>query len=209
MTNKYNKGKPVRNGTRYVFDEDRERVFPRDVDRLFLEYTNLRMQLYNTYKRYFQNEETQDELMSYINEQFVKLTKEYDIHGPVDFPGYIKKKLTMRVQRVFVKNQFRDRSRETLTKEEGIIETILEGESEVDGTSVEDYDFLKFVFTGFRLDDVEKYIVDQWLSDEPVTNHQIVKDVVDKFGLKRSEANRYMRELKECLKRRVEEYNEE
>src|SRR5690606_39735877 len=64
-----------------------------------------------SYAGSFADDATRRELRSYIDEQFVKLVKEYDINNPVDFPGYIDKKLKLRVKQTFIKNQFRSEER--------------------------------------------------------------------------------------------------
>ena len=106
----------IRNGNRYVREQEGTGVFVRDVDRLYVQYTNLRHKVYNSYKDNFSDEATQQELKSYIDEQFVKLTKEYEINGDIDFPGYIKRMLNQRVRGTILKNKFRDNNRERLGK---------------------------------------------------------------------------------------------
>lgn len=205
MTKSTYKGPNIAVSNRYVDDHTSKVTFRRDVDRLFLEYTNLRMYLYNTYRSNFTNYETQQELLSYINEQFVKLTKEYDIHGPVDFPGYIKTKLTLRVRQVFVNNHFRDKARESVPRDENFIENILEADTAVEGTSIDDYDFLNYVFRNVKLNDLETFIIDKWLGP-PITNVQLIREAVEKFGYSKGEVTKEICELKEFIRGRVKAY---
>jgi len=65
------------NGNRFLTNTDAHTgVFLRDVDKLFVQYKNLRMSVYNQYKGYLPDAATRAELWSYISEQFVRLVKE-------------------------------------------------------------------------------------------------------------------------------------
>ncbi len=136
----------IRNGNRFVTEVKGTGVFPRDVDRLFLQYANLRNKVYNVNKDLFFDEATRKELRSYIDEQFVKLTKEYHINGEVDFAGYIKKSLNLRVRHSFVKSRFRDNSRERLGSEDDEIELLLSA-SEANPTEIEDAELIDSLLT--------------------------------------------------------------
>lgn len=152
----------IRNGNRYITEVHGTGVFPRDVDRLFRKYANLRHKVYNTHKDSFTNEATRKELRSYIDEQFVKLTKEYDINGEVDFPGYIKKALNLRVRHSFVKGRFRDTTRERLGSSEDEIEGLLNAgldTFEASSKEVEDAELIDELLTGadFSLIELEVF----------------------------------------------------
>ncbi|MGI4630682.1 hypothetical protein ACR2YW_28040, partial [Klebsiella pneumoniae] len=96
--------KKANNGNRYVIDIDGIPVdFERDLDSLLNRYKNLRWSLYHRYAGILSNDFERQELREYIDEQFIKLVKEYNIRSKVDFPGYIKAKLTLRVQNSYVK----------------------------------------------------------------------------------------------------------
>ena len=88
--------------------------YNRDVEELFKDYEPLRKVIWAKNKYKFLKEEGSfsyshsqsgytynyadlDDLKSYIDTEFVRLVKEYDINGPIDFPGYISSKLTKRV----------------------------------------------------------------------------------------------------------------
>lgn len=98
---------------------------PRDAEALYHQYHNLIARLIkDEYSRftYVDGSKTVTDdirvadLESYIQYQFVKLVKEYDVHSPVDFPGYIKSKLTLRTKHSFVKSYFKHQARELYTE---------------------------------------------------------------------------------------------
>lgn len=63
----------------------------------------------------------QDDLRSYIEEQFLRLVLEYDPSGSVDFPGYVSAKLPKRVSGSYVHAHYRNIGREQLSyKEDGV-----------------------------------------------------------------------------------------
>lgn len=199
----------IRNGNRFISDEGGSGVFPRDTDRLLREYTNLRKKIYNTYKNVFNDEATRKELSSYIDEQFVKLVKEYDINSPVDFPGYIKIKLPLRVKQTFVKNQFRDKGREWLTTEEDEIEQMLETtENYMNELSIEDRDLREFVFKGTHFNPIESEIITLWLNRR-LTDREIVSLLMKSHKKSKREVERAITEMKEYVLIKLKEYNKE
>lgn len=171
----------IRNGNRYVREQEGTGVFVRDVDRLYVQYTNLRHKVYNSYKDHFSDEATQQELKSYIDEQFVKLTKEYEINGDIDFPGYIKRMLNQRVRGTFLKNKFRDNNRERLGKEENEVELLMGYSSEID-PDVAFRELVEEVFSDVHLSDIERAILNLWINTDlkdrevilQVTSEQVV-----------------------------------
>lgn len=198
----------IRNGNRYIQELDGKGVFPRDSDRLLLQYKNLRGKIYNDYKTYFRDEATKQELRSYIDEQFVKLVKEYDINSPVDFPGYIKKKLGLRVKQTFVKNQFRDKSRESLTKNEGDIEMLVEDEDDLYEADYSDMDLYEYVFSGTDFTLTQKDIIDMWLARKN-TDKNIQETVSKKHGITVRQVETEMTELRQYVVFKLAEYNKE
>lgn len=195
----------IRNGNRYIFDEGESGVFGRDVDRLFVEYTNLRKSIYNRQKHKFSDQATREELESYIDEQFVRLVKEYDINNPVDFPGYIKTKLNLRVSQVFIKGRYRDKSRESLMKDEWGVKNLIEYD-EVDSYQKERTDnLLNMILNELNLNEMEEFILLTWL-EETQPQSKVVTQVTKAFGVKRKEAEETIEELKEYLAPRLETY---
>ena len=196
----------IRNGNRFVEEsEDGRGVFSRDVDRLFLEYTNLRKKIYTTQKYKFPDEATRRELESYIDEQFVKLVKEYDINSPVDFPGYIKTKLNLRVKQVFVKGRYRDQDREQLTSNDWDIENMLADEQLQAYHKERHNEMLSYLIADTNLTDVQKGILNVWLS-HPLSQTKVTTEIVNQFGLSRKEASKEINELKEYLGYRLKDF---
>ncbi|AGY48564.1 RNA polymerase sigma factor [Bacillus phage Spock] len=147
------------NGNRFLTNTDAHTgVFSRDVDKLFVQYKNLRMSVYNQYKGYLSDAATRAELWSYISEQFVRLVKEYEINGAVDFPGYVQNKLTLRVKNSFIKGNYRDRNRVFVTKNEVDVTNLLE-RVEVADTELDYYETLEYVLQGVSFDEMEKDIL--------------------------------------------------
>lgn len=200
--------KRIRNGNRFVDDGGGTGVFARDPERLLKDYTNLRKKIYNTYAPAFTDVATKEELKSYIDEQFVKLVKEYDINSPVDFPGYISKKLKLRVKQSFVKNKFKDRGREQLMKKDNGIESLLDVQSEAhpEDTSYEVILMMEYLGKGVTLSDVDKFILKLWLTEE-VPNKHLVTKVTENFGLTTTEAKNTIKDLKEYVGVRLIGYN--
>lgn len=200
-----NENKRIRNGNRFIYEpEDGSGVFARDVDRLFVEYANLRNKLYHKYKVNFNNEATRKELKSYIDEQFVKLVKEYDINNPVDFPGYVKKKLYARVSQAFVRGKQRVYGREILTSEENAIEETTEDINLNIHSDLEMQDLLSYIFKNVTLSDCEKDIVRGWLNYESDTS---LKDQLStKYNINPSDVASDIKQLKILVKNKIDEY---
>jgi len=196
----------IRNGNRFIAEpEEGKGVFPRDADRLFLEYTNLRKKIYNTQKYKFPDEATRRELESYIDEQFVKLVKEYDINSPVDFPGYIKTKLNLRVKQVFVKGRYRDQDREQLTNNDWDIENMLADEQLQSYHKERNNEMLAHLLSDTVLTDVQHGILKIWLS-QPLSQTKVVTEIVNEFDLSRKDATKEVNELKEYLGYRLKNF---
>lgn len=169
----------ILNGNRFTVNTSESTgVFHRDVDKLMHQYRNLRMSVYNQFKDYLPDYTTQEELRSYIDEQFVRLVKEYDINGPVDFPGYIKTKLTYRVRHSYIKGEYRDRQRVFVPKNDfdvsNLIERIPSSDEELDY-----YEILEYALSGMKFSDLEKEILFYTLQEMTVS--QIEKKVKKRF----------------------------
>lgn len=120
----------ILNGIGNVRDTEGETIpFLRDTDRLFKQYENLRLRLFKDFNIYFDTQQEKDELRAYIDETFIKLVKEYTIHGNIDFQGYIKMKLTARVEHSFRDKVLKEKYREFTTRDEGFIESQLNKDS--------------------------------------------------------------------------------
>lgn len=182
-----------------------EGTYARDADRLFEEYTNLRMSLYNKYQRNFRNQETKNELMSYIDEQFVKLVKEYNINSPVDFPGYVKTKLTSRVAYGFVRRKRRDNNREVIMKEEGTLQQILEEEGSGSYQSLEMQDLLTHIFQEEPMDDMSWDILEGWMNYD--TEREITVEVASKHGKTYAAVDREKDRIKKTVEKKLKTYD--
>src|SRR5699024_11500089 len=98
--------------------------FERELDSLLNRYKKLRWSLYHKYAGILSNDFERQELREYIDEQFIKLVKEYNIRSKVDFPGYIKAKLTLRVQNSYVKKNEKYKRTEIIGKKDYTVEEI-------------------------------------------------------------------------------------
>ena len=153
-----------------------------------------------------------EELQSYIDEQFVKLVKEYDITSNVDFPGYIKIKLEQRVKGVFRKNKMRDNDREFLTRKESIIEDLINSTREDETLpkyTIEDNDFLDYLTYGVSLSEPEQYLMDTWLNSTTgkVSDKKLISGLKQNYELTSKEAQEIIYNMRQFLKERIKNYH--
>ncbi|QQO40547.1 RNA polymerase sigma factor [Bacillus phage 015DV002] len=166
------------NGTRFMVNTNESKgVFLRDVDKLMHQYRNLRLSVFNLYKDRLPDPISQEELRSYIDEQFVRLVKEYDINGPVDFPGYIKTKLHYRVKHSYIKGEHRDRKRVFIPKNDFDITNLLEKSSIAD-EELDYYEVLEYTLQDVKFSDLEREVLFYILQE--MTDGQIEKKLKDK-----------------------------
>lgn len=198
--------KQILNGNRYLVNTNEATgVFLRDVDKLMHQYKNLRMSVYNQFKEYMPDPVTQSELWSYINEQFVRLVKEYDINGPVDFPGYIKTKLTYRVKHSYIKGEYRDRQRVFVPKNEFDVSHLIE-QSPVRDEELDYYETLEYALSNVKLDDLEKEVL--FLILQEFTSSQIeskIKKNHPRERLSSASIRETIEEMQDFLKTRLKE----
>lgn len=150
-------------GTRFT-PEGSTSEYARDPDRLYALYKPLRMAIYKRVASKLYNEADKQDLISYINEHFVRLTKEYDVTNGVDFPGFIKTLLTFRANNSFISGLSRVYNKEEVV---GIDEELEDkvrasgygfvGKGADDEETVLAYydDFIKFVGENFELSEIE------------------------------------------------------
>lgn len=181
-----------------------EGQYARDADRLYEEYTNLRMSLYNKYQNNFRNQETKNELMSYIDEQFVKLVKEYDINSPVDFPGYIKTKLTARVSYGFIRRKYRDKNREVIMREEGTLQQLMEHEEPETYSRLNMQDLLEHLFEEEEMYDMSWDILEGWMEYD--TEREITVSVADKYDTTYAAVDREKDRIRGIVEKNIETY---
>lgn len=72
--------------------------FVKDPEKLVHQYDNLVRSLGRYYGKNLSDLSEREELFSYTAESLLRLIIEYDIYSPVDFPGYIDRKLKDRVK---------------------------------------------------------------------------------------------------------------
>jgi hypothetical protein len=165
----------ILNGNRFMVNTDEATgVFLRDVDKLMHQYRNLRLSVFNQYKDYLPDPVSQDELKSYIDEQFVRLVKEYDINGPVDFPGYIKTKLNYRVKHSYIKGEYRDRQRVFVPKNDFDVSNLIERSPSRD-EELDYYEVLEFALHDIKLSELEKEVLFYMLQE--MTDAQIERKI--------------------------------
>lgn len=75
--------------------------FVRDPDKLLAQYSNLIKATAKKYNKYWASNADKKELYSYIIDTFISLVYEYDINSKVDFQGYIKHMLDIRVAKSY------------------------------------------------------------------------------------------------------------
>lgn len=199
----------IRNGNRYVVDDSGRGSFPRDYDRLFLEYTNLRKRIYAEHRSAFSDTHMQNELSSYIDEQFIKLVKEYEVNSPVDFPGYIKKKLGLRVSESFMKSKFKDMNREKVMKEDYTLDQLLEDQEDVSVGNMDDIDLMSYVFSDTsQFTAIEMTIIKLLLSTK-YTEKQVISMAAKEHKRDPGETGRILKDLQEYIKNKIRAYNYE
>jgi hypothetical protein len=153
-------------------------VFLRDTDKLFHQYRNLRVSVFNSYKGYLPDRASQEELMSYIDEQFVKLIKEYDLQSPVDFPGYVKNKLENRVKHSFVRAEYRNRQRIFIPRNDFDVTNLMERNPLAD-EQLDYYETLQYVLQDVKMTHMERDMLFFMLQE--LNDTEIEKRIREKY----------------------------
>ena len=187
---------------------------PRDVEALLKQYSNLINAIYQQEStRFTYNTESgkvgdkikQDDLKSYIVYQFITLVKEYDPHSGVDFPYYIKEKLTLRTRHSYIKKVFRDEYREV--SDDASSNSILANVStkELSEEFNRNYGNLSLL-DGVSYTPVQKVILDLWLQGV-TTNSTVIKTIQQEdSSLTTKEIMQDIDLLKEHLRGRAYDY---
>lgn len=196
----------INNGNRYVIDTDGVGgVFQRDIDKLYHQFANLRHSIYQQHAWKFESDIKREELKEYIDEQFVILTKEYSVNSPVDFPGYIKKKLTLRVGRSYVQNKLAKDRDEFLGSKDNTVELLAEANSE----GITDSELYEYVIGEGNFNEVQYAILDKLLNTNfRYEDSRIVTIVSNEFKLTRDEVKEEFDELYEYVKFRCSKFYE-
>lgn len=195
------------NGNRYIIDtEGINHELDRDLDKIFIKYKNLRYALYNRYASQMDNYVKKEELLEYINEQFIKLVKEYDIHSDVDFPYYIKSKLTMRVRNSYVKKNRMKESNMVLGHDDTTLESIIESNNSL----IRNSDVLEYLFDNTEFTYIESELLKRLLND---CNFKDDSDIVAEVSLETEESRKdvakILSDLKYFIKKKLEYYETE
>jgi hypothetical protein len=185
----------ILNGNRFVVNTDESvGVFMRDTDKLFRQYRNLRVSVFNTYKGYLQDKASQEELMSYIDEQFIKLIKEYDPQAPVDFPGYVKNKLHQRVKHSYVRATFRNNQRIFVPRNDFDVTNLIDRDPVVD-EQLDYYETLEYVLSDVKLTYMERDIL--FLMLQELNDTEIEQRIREKYKRERLSSSYIRDTLKE------------
>lgn len=197
----------INNGNRYVLDTDGiPYEFGRDLDKLLNQYKNLRWSLYHRYAGILDHDFEREELREYIDEQFIKLVKEYDIHSNVDFPGYIKAKLTLRVQNSYIKKNEKYKRNEMLGKKDYTVESLTESFN----TDFEDSELLRYVFDDIEFTTLQSELLKELLvNEEREDDAYVISQVSSKLDIKRKEVAKELTELKDYIRFKINAYHEQ
>ncbi|AAX92353.1 RNA polymerase sigma factor [Staphylococcus phage Twort] len=188
---------------RYVVDPSMNDL-ERDVDTLLYKYKNLRWSLYHRYAGVLSNESERQELQEYIDEQFIKLVKEYNIRSGVDFPGYIKSKLTLRVRNSYVKKNKKYKKTELLGNKDNTVEML----SEQLVSGVNESDVISYVFEGVEFNDIQKLLLYYLLDDGYHEDSAIIRLVSEELAVQRKEVSKELEELRTYIKFKIDAYHE-
>lgn len=194
------------NGNRYVVDTDGVGgVFQRDIDKLYHQFANLRYSIYQQHAWKFDSEVKKEELKEYIDEQFVVLTKEYSVNSPVDFPGYIKKKLTLRVGRSYVQNKLSKDKDEFLGTKDNTVELLAESSNE----GITDSELYDYVIGEGNFNDIQLSLLEKLISNNlRYEDSKIITMVANDYGLTRDEVREEFDELYDYVKFRCAKFYE-
>ena len=188
--------------------------YPRDLSTMYKQYKHLREHIgEEEYERFIYHYENHtvvdkakiDDLDSYINYEFIKLVQEYDPTSPVDFPGYIKSKLTLRTKHSYLKSYFKHMYRESLTST-GIFSKEYEN-LPVPESSTELPPELYSKLTDKSLSALDRLIIECW--SEGLINKQIYVIARSRglFKQSRVKFSSYMDNLKQTLRSALKESN--
>ena len=89
-------------------------TFVKSPKKLLYQYSNLIKKLGKQYSKNFSTYDQDEDLFAYIKGAFIELVIEYDPYSSVDFPGYIVKKLPLRIKYSYISKKFLHHSRMVL-----------------------------------------------------------------------------------------------
>ena len=205
----YNPRRMKSSGSRYT-PNGSSTEYSRDVDRLYVLYKPLRLAVYKDVASWLGNDVDKEDLTSFINEHFVRLVKEYDPTTNVDFPGYIKKMLTLRAKHSFTSTLRRLNDKEdSVGSQDEMLDYIGidSNDRSPDEERVNEYfsKFYKYVDSKLSLDEMDKNILKLILTEH--NTKYIVNYLVDDWGMDSRAATRYLNRFRNALKPLVDSYN--
>jgi len=189
------------NLNKYVYDAD-EAPFVRDVDYLFHQYKPLRLNLYSRFNKRFDSDASKKDLRSYIDEQFITLVYEYDVKGAVDFPGYIKSMLTLRVQYSYVNKDAKNRLKESLDNQDELTSRLAQEGSE--DVNLYSYELFEFILGRAKLSDLDRKVLKLLLHQQQAK--EILADL-DGQGHTQLAIRESIKELKILILDAVQDYS--
>lgn len=181
----------------------------RKVEELYNQYAPLRRSLQGQYRKEIRKYEDREELKTFIDEQFVRLCYEYDVSGDMDFAGYIKTMLTMRVKYSFVGKLYRDNDRVVLGSADDIrgSREAINGE---DDYSLLVLEFKEHLITSCKLDHIELVVLEQVLQEknnkeiELFLRHYLAKH--PNIKMTKLESRQLIRDIRSFLEIKIKEW---
>ena len=160
-------------GSRFSFDTNSDMELIRDIDRNYSKYLPLRLAIYGSNLEVRGHRVDPTELTSYINEQFMRLTLEYDPSSPIDYPGYMKLMLPLRVRHSFVKPYLVQQGTEESTDSlEMFVKSGTYGSSNNEINSLE---IIEYAISELDLTKLDKQILEEVIYEK--TPREIAKDL--------------------------------
>lgn len=194
-------------GSRYT-PSGSETVYARDVDVLWRLYNPLRRSIYKKVASKLNNESDKEDLISYINEHFVRLVKEYDVSSEVDFPGYVKTLLTFRTTSSFISGIAKVYNKEESIGIQDELDAQMHDENgiDIDEEDVMSYydEFLQYVMANYSFTDMELSIMEHILVDD--RSLAIAREIREEYGITQKEALVNIDDLRNRLKEYVQEF---
>lgn len=199
----YNNKRAREVGTRYT-PVNSSQEFSRDIDTLYLQFANLRKSLYRRLAKSVPSDADRDDLISYINETFVKLVKEYDPTSGVDFPGYIYTMLPMRTKALFVRPTNREHERQVATEDEELLSQL---ETTEDNILEEDISsLLHYVASKVHLEEQDRYVITLIADGYSETKMARILTSQEDSEYTFAEAKEYIGQIKEMLSYALADY---
>lgn len=207
----YNTRRMNSSGSRYT-PSGSNTEYSRDVDRLYVLYKPLRLAVYKDVASWLGNEVDKEDLTSFINEHFVRLVKEYDPTSNVDFPGYIKKMLTLRAKHSFTSTLRRLNDKEdSVGGQDALLSYIsidnTDNSVNSDEEIVNEYfsKFYHYVVESAGLEELDRKVLRLILTEH--TNKYIAQYLQDEWGMGARESSRYVNRFRNSLKDLAESFN--